>query len=256
MKILITNDDGIRAPGIKHLWNSLKPLNSNTYIVAPAIEQSGVGACQTFSRSLQVEPVAWDDGKTLAWSCDGTPADCVKVGTHGLPMSKPDIVVSGINCGSNHGRTVLFSGTVGGAIEALYQGIPSIAFSAFDIDDTDYVSFEGFIPKIITHVTKHPLPPGTLLNVTFPSHRVTKKCGIKGLKLTRQAKQHWVNTLKSNDGKSFYNTGELLQCEEEEDSETSWLARGYVTCCPLHVHELTDRAYLDAKRASFEELFH
>jgi len=255
MKILITNDDGIQAPGIKHLWSSLRPLNSKTYIVAPAIEQSGVGACQTFSRSLLVEKVDWDEN-TEAWSCNGTPADCVKLGTHSLPIPQVDLVVSGINRGSNHGRTVLFSGTVGGTIEAVIRGIPAIAFSAFDLEDTDYETFEQFIPKIVRGVAAHPLPPGTLLNVTFPSHRVTKKYGVKGFKLTHQAKQHWINTLHSDDGKSFYNQGELLQCAEEEDSETSWLSLGYITCCPLHVNELTDHDYLSSKRATFEELFH
>ena len=121
-RILIINDDGIHAPGLIHLWKALVDLADVT-IIAPAIEQSGVGLGITLRSPLHIESVAWNKG-TPAWKISGTPADCVKMALSVILKTPPDLIVSGINRGSNSGRNVLYSGTVGGVIEGVLRNIP------------------------------------------------------------------------------------------------------------------------------------
>src|SRR5574338_1188667 len=137
--ILITNDDGIKAPGIQHLWSALKDF-ATISIVAPKTEQSGVGLGITIRSALHIEEFAWEELDSC-WSVTGTPADCVKMALSVLLPSPPDLIVSGINRGTNAGRTVLYSGTIGGVIEGILRGIPGIAFSSFDMANTEYAQF-------------------------------------------------------------------------------------------------------------------
>ena len=175
--ILITNDDGIYAPGIKHLWNSLRNT-ADLAIIAPASEQSAVGLSLTLRQPLQINQIDWPENSP-AWSITGTPADCVKMALSVILPVKPTLVVSGINRGTNSGRGVLYSGTVGGTIEAVLQGIPGIAFSCFDYDNPYYQNAESAIPKIVEYILQHPLPFGTLLNVNFPASRMVSQKELK-----------------------------------------------------------------------------
>src|SRR3989338_2220579 len=130
--LLITNDDGISAPGIKHLWQAVHEF-ADVAIVAPHVEKSGCGLSITWAKPLRIQPFVWD-GDTPAWSVNGTPADCVKMACSVILEKRPQMVLSGVNRGSNAGRTVLYSGTIGGVIEGAYKNIPGIAFSFSDMN--------------------------------------------------------------------------------------------------------------------------
>lgn len=253
-RILITNDDGIHAPGIKHLWNSLKDLADLT-IVAPATEQSSVGLSITLRQPLRIESIP-GFGNTQAWSVSGTPADCIKLALSVILDHPPDMIASGINRGTNAGRNVLYSGTVGGAIEAAMRDLPGVAFSCHDYDDPYYSMAATHIPKILHHVIDNPLPKGSLLNVNFPSREHKQ---FKGFKLTRQGKEYWSECPDKREhpteGHCYYWLGaKLVQFEEHEDCDISWLRRGYVTAVPVHVGELTDHQHLNSQKALFEKL--
>lgn len=253
-KILITNDDGIDAPGIRHLWNSLKDI-ANVTVVAPSIEQSSVGLSITIRNPLLIKEVLWEEG-FKCWSVTGTPADCVKIATNVILDSPPDLVVSGINRGSNAGRNLLYSGTVAGAIEGTLRHIPSIAFSACDYLSPRFDYFEQFVPKIVNYALAHPLPKGTLLNVTFPEYRSD---GIKGLKMTRQGLEFWGESFEERihpgEGYNYYWMGaKLYEFEEDISSDITWLKKGYITAVPVHINELTDHTHLEQQKLHFEQL--
>ena len=254
-KILITNDDGIHAQGIKHLINSLKTKAELT-VVAPAHDQSGVGLSISLRGKLKAQKMELFP-EAQAFSVTGTPADCVKMGLKIMMKSPPDLILSGINCGSNHGRTILYSGTCGGVIEGIFQGIPGIAFSCYDIEEPGYHLLEPYIPQIMDYVLKNPLPSGTMLNVNFPSNEVLKGKGPQGIKLTRQGKQYWHSFPKHHSEDNYILDFELPppQFHESEDSDVFWLDRGYITCVPVHVDELTDWRYLNARKENFEKFF-
>lgn len=252
--ILITNDDGIHAPGIKHLWRSLTAFADLT-VVAPAHEQSAVSLSTTIRRPLLIEKIEWDNA--AVWSVNGTPSDCVKLALNIVLEQKPDLVVSGINRGNNSGRNVLYSGTVAAAIESVIHEIPAIAFSCHDFVNPDYGLAIKYIPLVADHVLENPLPRGTLLNVNFPSITHGK---IKGFKMTRQGKEYWGENPEKRyhpvEGNSYYWLGaKLKKYDEDEESDTTWLSRGYVTAVPVHVEDLTDHQHLSKTKSSFENLF-
>lgn len=254
-KILITNDDGIQSEGIFQLWKALHHA-FDLYICAPSTEQSGVALSITLRNYLKINPVSWHHN-TPAWSVSGTPADCVKMAVSVLLQDPPDLIVSGINHGTNHGRSLLYSGTVGGVIEGIFRGIPGIAFSAFDMEHIEYQSFVSYIPKIVDYVLKTPLPTGTLLNVNFPSTQKRENTTkISGVKLARQGKQYWITkpTRSEHHENSYVLNSKLTDHKEDELSDSVWLDRGFITCVPVHVDELTDISYLKAKQAEFESM--
>lgn len=252
--ILITNDDGIHAPGIKHLWNSLKHY-ANVTVVAPASEQSAVGLSVTLRSPLHLQQIHWGENSQI-WSVSGTPADCVKMALNVVMKNRPDIVVSGINRGANSGRNVLYSGTVAGTIEAVMHDIPGIAFSCYDFDHPDYEGAQPHITNILDYVLAHPLPSGTLLNVNFPARNLP----IKGFKMARQAKGYWGEDPERRqhpvEGNHYYWLGaRLVEFDEYEDGDIHLLNQGYVTAVPVHVGELTDHRHLEAQKSNFERHF-
>jgi 5'-nucleotidase len=253
--ILITNDDGIHAPGIRVLYNSLKHI-ANVTVVAPSQEQSAKGMSITIRDPLHIEKISWDPGAAI-YSASGTPADCVKLAFSVILKSKPDFVISGINRGTNSGRNLLYSGTVAGAIEGVLQGVPSIAFSCHDFVGPDYEAAAVYVPKVIQHAMEHPLPSGTLLNVNFPSKDHE---GIKGIKLTRQGKEMWAEDPMERPHPvgefNYYWLGaKILRFEEVEDCDVSWIKKGYAAAVPVHVGELTDHVHLNARREQFDQHF-
>jgi 5'-nucleotidase len=253
--ILLTNDDGIYAPGLKHLWKSLKDF-CNIYIVAPSSEQSGTGAGVSLKTPLHVDKVEWEEG-TPAWQVSGTPADCVRVAICILLDTPPDLVVSGINKGSNSGRNVLYSGTVGGIIESVMRNIPGIAFSCEDFYNPAYESFESQTFPLVEYILKHPLSSGTFLNVNFPS---SHQDSHKGYKLARQGMGYYKeNFLKGThpEGKDYYWMGGALYEHEDEyeDSDVHLLKSGYITAVPVHVKELTDLKALRERQEHFNDHF-
>ncbi len=256
-KILVTNDDGIEAPGIKELVEALHPI-ADLWVVAPESEQSGKSLSIT-----TIEPIALKQverfGSIPAWSIRGTPADCTKIGLSILHL-KPDLIVSGINKGSNAGRNVLYSGTVGGIVEGVLRGIPGIAFSCCDIKDPEYSRLSPFIPPIVEYILKNPLPSGTLLNVNFPHTKESMPwpivTEIQGVKLTRQGKGYWIErVIESQTSHSHVKFGaQALIYEEELDSDMHWLKLGYIAAVPIHVDELTDWRYFHGHKDPFEQI--
>jgi 5'-nucleotidase len=254
--ILLTNDDGVFAPGIQHLWNLLKEMAEIT-IVAPASDQSGVGMCITTRTPLRLEKVEWPQASSV-WSISGTPADAVKLGLNKVVHQRPDIIISGINRGTNAGRNVLYSGTIGAAIEGVMHGIPSIAFSCWDSVDPDYLPTGGYIPRLVHYILENPMPTGTFLNVNFPS----KKFGeIKGVKMVRQGKELWMEDPKERShpierNNYFWLGAKLMEFDDEHaESDIIWLKKGYVTVVPVHVGELTDHHHLQSQKNILEDLF-
>lgn len=254
--ILIVNDDGIHAPGIRHLWNALKD-RANLTIIAPAHEQSGVGLSITFRQPLHIRRIDWPEN-TPAWHVTGTPADCIKMGLSVILKEKPDLVVSGINRGTNAGRNVLYSGTVGGTIEAVMKDIPAIAFSCWEFTETpSYDLAEQYIPGIVDHVLEHSLPKGTLLNVNFPNEMHKQ---MKGIRFARQGQGFWGEDPSERrhpaEGSSYYWMGaQMKEFDEHEDSDIALLRQGYTTVVPVHVGELTDLKHFHEHKEIFEERF-
>lgn len=252
--ILITNDDGIHAPGIRHLWNALHEFADVT-IVAPETEQSAVGLSITIRSPLRIDKVRWPND-TAAWAVNGTPADCVKLALNVIMERKPDLVVSGINRGSNAGRNLFYSGTVAGVIEGVMHNIPGVALSCRDYVNTDYNIAEKYVPHIIKHAIQHPLPHGTFLNVNFPS---TSHQTIQGFKMARQGMEYWCENPDKRshpaEGHSYYWLGaKLAEFDEHEESDIVWLKKGFVTGVPVQVHELTNIQELHSRREHFENI--
>jgi len=252
--ILITNDDGITAPGIKALWQALSSYD--VVVAAPIHEKSGSGLAITPTRPLQIREFPWKE-ETPAWSINGTPADCVKLALSVILNRSPDLIVSGINKGSNSGRSVLYSGTVGGVIEGAIRNIPGIAFSSESFDKPQYEAYEKYIPSIVDHFLTHPLPKGSIVNVTFPSNFEGE---LQGFKMARQGKGFWTENPEKRfhpaEGHPYYWLGgKWMTFQEEEESDVALLKKGYITAVPLHVSELTDFNHLQNHKILFEDLF-
>lgn len=249
-RILIVNDDGIYAPGLKTLWKAVDG-KADVAIVAPAFEKSGAGMSLTLRKPLIVETVPWEKN-TPAWKIAGTPADCVRLAVSIVLDYSPDLIISGINRGSNAGRNILYSGTVGGIMEGVLRNIPGIAFSCEDFENPQYHLAERYIMPLINHVLEHPMPKGTFLNVSFP---VAKE--YKGIKMARQGMGYWKESPDQRlhpDGHFYYwMGGKWHHHEEHNDSDVALLKDGYVTAVPIHINEMTDRAVIDSRRTHFEE---
>ena len=251
-KILITNDDSIHAPGIFHLYNALKDYCEIT-IAAPAQEKSGVGLCLTLWDPIQIHKHNWHGGECAAWRISGTPADCVRLATHTLLQSPPDLIVSGMNRGANSGRTILYSGTVAGIIEGTMKNIPGIAFSCQNYDNPRYERYEQYVYPLVKYVLDNPLPKGCFLNVNFP-----EADEIKGFKLTRQGislyKEDPAHRTHPDGYSYFWMGGKWEDHEEHEESDVRALKDGYIAAAPIYVHELTHHEFIQSKKSHFESL--
>ena len=251
--ILISNDDGIYAPGIKHLWKAVHQI-ADIVVVAPNVEQSATSLSITIRQPLRLEKIEWSCPHTIAWSVNGTPADCIKLALNVVLPKPPSLILSGINRGSNAGRNVLYSGTIAAVMEGVMHHIPGIAFSVNDYINPSYTEVEHLIPLIVNYVLKHPLPIGTFLNVNFPS----KEYGpIKGVRLTHQGKEYWAENPEQRqhpfEGHPYYWLGgRVASFQEEEDCDVEWLKRGYAAVVPINITNLTNQAHVLEERTSFE----
>lgn len=229
--ILVTNDDGITAPGIRALIAVMNEFGT-VCVVAPNSPQSGMGHAITLNSTLHIDNVSDKDSTQLEYSCSGTPADCVKLAVNEILDRKPDLCVSGINHGSNSAINVLYSGTMSAAIEAGIEGIPSIGFSSVDHSwNADFEVLKKHIRTITKNVLTHSLPEGIVLNVNFP------KNPIKGIKVCRQAKANWIEEFDkrtSPQGKEYYwLTGEFVNLDKGEDTDLHALRDNYATIVPV-----------------------
>lgn len=252
--LLITNDDGINAPGIRHLYDAVKEF-ADVAIVAPSSEQSGKALSITWTRPIAIQKFSWGD-EIQAWSVSGTPADCVKMACSTLLQKKPDMIISGVNRGSNAGRTVLFSGTVGAVIEATLKNIPGIAFSFSDFTPTPLGGTKEYIFPIIEHFLKSPTPKGTLINVNFPPQSET---GIKGVRFAKQGQGYWAENPEKRIHPAgipyYWLGGKWSKFTEDPMSDVALLEEGYITVVPIHVGNLTCMSTLNSEKASFEKIF-
>ena len=233
--ILVTNDDGITAPGIRALISVMKDIG-NVVVVAPDSPQSAMGHAITINDTLYCDPVKMtEDADHKEYSCSGTPADCVKLATQEILRRKPDLCVSGVNHGSNSSINVIYSGTMSAAVEAGVEGIPAIGFSLLDYSlEADFEPCKKYIKAITEHVLDKGLPKGVVLNVNLPK---LKEKEIKGIKVCRQAKAHWVEDFdkrKSPQGRDYYwLTGEFINEDKGEDTDEWALSNGYVSVVPV-----------------------
>lgn len=231
--ILVTNDDGINAPGIRALIEVMNELG-DVVVVAPDSPQSGMGHAITLYSTLFAEPVIIDPGPQTEYSCSGTPADCVKIAIREIVNRKPTLCVSGINHGSNAAINVIYSGTMSAAIEAGIEGIPAIGFSLLDYGhDANFEPSKPFVKTITKQVLKHGLPEGIVLNVNIPN--VTKDA-IKGVKISRQARSNWVEEFdkrQTPQGKNYYwLTGKFVNLDDGKDTDSWALENNYISIVP------------------------
>lgn len=231
--ILVTNDDGITAPGIRALIDIMNTIG-DVVVVAPDSPQSGMGHAITLDSTLYCTEITVDKGPQKEYQCSGTPADCVKLAVNELMSRKPDLCVSGINHGSNSSINVIYSGTMSAAIEAGIEGVPAIGFSLLDYRWTaDFEPLKPYIEKITRNALKNSIPSDVVLNVNFP---LLPKKEIKGIKICRQAKAHWVEKFdkrQSPMGKDYYwLTGEFINEDKGDDTDEAALAHGYISVVP------------------------
>ncbi len=241
--ILVTNDDGITAPGIRNLVNFMNEIG-DVVVVAPNSPQSGKGHAITINSTLTIEEIQLE-GPQKDFSLSGTPVDCVKFALDKVLDRKPDLVVSGINHGANSSINVIYSGTMSAAVEAGVEGLQAIGFSLLDFAwDADFSQSKEFIQTLVKKVLENPLPKGIVLNVNIPK---LKKEEIKGIKVCRQAHAKWEESFDERvnpHGKKYYwLTGYFNNIDQDENADENALADGYISVVPVKF-DLTAHEYL------------
>lgn len=233
--IIVTNDDGITAPGIKALIEVARN-HGEIVIIAPDKPQSGVGHAITLSSTLRINKMkVFDDLE--GHSCSGTPVDCIKLAVNEIVHRKPDLIVSGINHGSNCSINVIYSGTMSAAIEGVLEGIPSVGFSLLDYSiEADFAAAKKVADKIIKSVLKRKLPKNTCLNVNIPK---LSESEIMGIKICRQANANWEEKFDKRIDPSgreyFWLTGEFKNYDSGTDTDVWALSNNYVSVVPTQV---------------------
>lgn len=242
MKILISNDDGVNAPGVRCLANTLARTDQHQItLVCPDRERSATGHALTLHKPLRADPVQEGFEPSInAWSCSGTPSDCVKLGLDGLMDSPPDWVISGINQGSNLGTDVLYSGTVSAAMEGLLEQIPSMAVSLASFSATDFQPAADFVVRFLKTLEQHPLPQLTLLNVNVPPVPTQQ---IRGTVLVPLGIRKYTDIYERRTdprGKTYYwLAGEVVEDGLDPSSDIAAIRQHYITITPLQPN-LTD----------------
>ena len=231
MRVLLTNDDGIHAPGLYALYKEIKKI-AQVMIVAPETEQSAVGHAITLTMPLKVSEV-YKDGKFFGFATTGTPADCVKLAIMTLLKQKPDIIISGINLGPNVGISVLYSGTVCGATEGAILGVPSFAVSLGTFHNPKFTYAAEFARKLAGLIYKNSKNDRLLLNVNIPALPREK---IKGVKIAKMGitsfKEKFQKRTDPRKKVYYWLTGNELE-KRSEDSDVEAVRKGYVAITPL-----------------------
>jgi len=243
MKILLSNDDGVHAAGIRVLAEALS-TSHEIFVVAPDRERSASGHSLTLHKPLRAEPLRNYLNGVKAWQVNGTPSDCVKIGVLALVPDKIDLIISGINRGANLGTDILYSGTVSAAMEGTFMGFPAIAVSVTAFDDTYYETAAIFIKKLIENIKKEVIPPYTLLNVNVPSMPFENIKGVKFTRLGIRKYNDFFEKIKLH-GKSYYwLKGDIIKVENHEDSDIVAIENDYISITPLH-YDLTLYSFID-----------
>lgn len=231
--ILITNDDGVTAPGIQNLVEAVKDMGK-IVVVAPDKPQSGMGHAITIGQPLRLHKLHSIDN-IETWSCTGTPVDCVKLAVDKILHRKPDLCLSGINHGANHSINVIYSGTMSAAVEAAIESIPSAGFSLLDFRiDADFSGARKYVRIIVEKMLSSKLDKHTVLNVNIPS--VAPEL-LKGFRICRQAyAKYEEDFIERNDphGRHYYwLTGEFVNFDKGKDTDVWALANNYVSVVPV-----------------------
>lgn len=253
MKILVCNDDGIDSVGIYELVNELKK-SAEVTVVAPLKEQSAVGHGITMQLPLRVINY-YKNGNFFGYAVDGTPADCVKIGIRNILKESPDIVISGINHGSNTAINIIYSGTVSAAREAAIMDVPAIAISVTNHAAKQFGFASRVAMMLAQQIANKGLPKGTLLNVNVPDLPEEE---ISGMLLTKQGKSKWDDIYEQRKdpyGRDYYwLTGNLMELDKELDTDQAAVKNKYVSITPIHF-DLTDYAtYNRMKGWKIEEM--
>jgi 5'-nucleotidase len=232
--ILVTNDDGISAPGIRNLVEAVRGLGK-VVVVAPDKPQSGMGHAITIGNPLRLTPMHHVFDGVEAWSCSGTPVDCVKLAVDKVLRRKPDLCLSGINHGANHSINVIYSGTMSAAVEAAIESIPSIGFSLLDYSaEADFTAARKYVRIIVDQVLNHPLDKHLILNVNFPA---VPPDLIKGIRVARQAyakyEEDFVERNDPNSRKYYWLTGKFVNFDRGRDTDVWALEHNYVSVVPV-----------------------
>lgn len=237
--ILVTNDDGVFAKGILSLTEAVLPYG-DVVVVAPDKPQSGMGHAVTINNLLRLYPVKYELPVMAAYSCSGTPVDCVKLAIYRVLHRKPDLVVSGVNHGSNSSINVIYSGTMSAAMEGAVESIPSIGFSLLDHSaEADFDASKKVAQTLVKNALEFGIPEGVCLNVNIPKGRYSD---LHGIKICRQSKAYWEDNFdvrKDPAGKDyFWLTGEFKLIDDGEDTDEVALNNNMVSVVPVH-YDLT-----------------
>ncbi|MEB3197532.1 MAG: 5'/3'-nucleotidase SurE [Candidatus Sericytochromatia bacterium] len=248
MRILVCNDDGIRAPGIGALAAALAEAHE-VYVVAPDRERSATGHSLTLHRPLRAEPGPELGRARQTWAVSGTPSDCVKLALGALLPERPDLVCSGINRGPNLGTDVLYSGTVSAALEGVINGVPALAFSLASFSDQGYEQGAAFARSLVDQLTNRSLPPKFLLNVNFPALQPQPYQGVRITRLGVRKYQDSFEHRTDPRGRTFYwLTGEAGEEGEAGDSDVMAVRDNFVSITPIQ-YDMTHDAGLSDLRA-------
>src|SRR5688572_29692278 len=231
--ILITNDDGVSAPGIRSLVEAVKDLGK-IIVVAPDKPQSGMGHAITIGSPLRLQPVNFFEG-IEAYSCTGTPVDCVKLAVDKVLHRKPDLCLSGINHGANHSINVIYSGTMSAAVEAAIESIPSVGFSLLDFSiEANFEGARKYAAIIVKKLLESKQDKHMILNVNIPAVPVEH---IKGLMICRQAyakyEEDFIERNDPHNKRYYWLTGEFVNFDKGKDTDVWALANNYVSVVPV-----------------------
>lgn len=232
--ILVCNDDGITAPGIAATVEVMSTFGK-VVVIAPDSPQSGMGHAITINMPLRMIKNNQFGNEIESYQCSGTPADCVKLAIDKILHRKPDLLVSGINHGSNSSINIIYSGTMSAAMEGAIEGIPSLGFSLLDFSwDADFGASKFYMEMIIRNVFHHGMPKNTLLSVNIPN---VAKDQIKGVKVCRQARAKWVEEFDHRQdphGRDYYwLTGKFTNMDKGEDTDEWALENNFVSIVPV-----------------------
>lgn len=249
--ILVTNDDGITAPGIRNLVEFMNEIGE-VVVVAPNSPQSGKGHAITINSTLTFEEINLE-GPQKDYSLSGTPVDCVKFALDKILTRKPDLVVSGINHGANSSINVIYSGTMSAAVEAGVEGLQAIGFSLLDFSwDANFKEAKTHIQDIVKKVLENPMPKGVVLNVNIPKLNSSE---IKGIRVCKQAYAKWEESFDERinpHGKKYYwLTGYFNNMDTSENADEVALSEGYISIVPVKF-DLTAYEYLDQLKGIME----
>ncbi len=231
--ILVTNDDGIFSKGILSLVDAAKDFGE-VIVIAPDKPQSGMGHAITINTLLRMYPSMIFEG-IQAYTCSGTPVDCIKLGIYELLKKKPDLIISGINHGENTSTNVLYSGTMSAAVEGAIEGIPSIGFSLADFDaNADFSGAQVVAKQMLKAVLKHKMPEGTCLNVNIPNIPAAQ---LKGIKVCRGARAFWEDRfdkrLDQYGNPYYWLTGKFGNMDKGEDTDLWAMENGFASVVPI-----------------------